>query len=156
LLHYGATYIESQMCEGEEVVVLGGGNSAGQAAVFLAQTARRSVHGCASCRLGRIDVAISHSAHYGDPSIELLCSSELTGLAGENHLEEVRWINKQTGNMRFAPAHHIFIMTGASPNTRWLQGRLALDDKGLSSPDTICHWLLTQIGILLGCFRARL
>jgi len=66
----------------------------------------------------------------GNPSIELLCNSELAGLEGENKLEEVSWINKQTGQVRSVPAHHLFIMTGASPNTSWLRGRVALDDKG--------------------------
>ena len=129
-IHYGATYIESQMCEGEEVIVVGGGNSAGQAAVFLSQSARRVY-----MVVRAADLAESMSRYLvqriiGNPSIELLCCSELTGLAGENHLEEVSWINKQTGQVRSAAAHHLFIMTGASPNTNWLQGRLALDDKG--------------------------
>jgi thioredoxin reductase (NADPH) len=129
-IHYGATYIESQMCEGEEVVVLGGGNSAGQAAVFLSQTASRVY-----MVVRAADLAESMSRYLirriiGNPSIELLCNSELTGLEGENKLEEVSWINKQTGQVRSVPAHHLFIMTGASPNTSWLRGRVALDDKG--------------------------
>ena len=129
-IHYGATYIESQMCEGEEVIVVGGGNSAGQAAVFLSQSARRVY-----MVVRAADLAESMSRYLvqriiGNPSIELLCCSELTGLAGENHLEEVSWVNKQSGQVRSASAHHLFIMTGASPNTNWLRGRLALDDKG--------------------------
>jgi thioredoxin reductase (NADPH) len=129
-IHYGATFIEAQLCEGEEVVVVGGGNSAGQAAVFLSQTARKVymlVRGA--------DLAESMSRYLiqricGHPSIELLCNSELTGLKGDNDLEEVSWINNQTGHVRSAPVHHAFIMTGASPNTNWLRGSIALDDKG--------------------------
>jgi thioredoxin reductase (NADPH) len=103
-IHYGATYIESQMCEGEEVIVVGGGNSAGQAAVFLSQSARRVY-----MVVRAADLAESMSRYLvqriiGNPSIELLCCSELTGLAGENHLEEVSWINKQTRQVRSAPA----------------------------------------------------
>jgi thioredoxin reductase (NADPH) len=129
-IHYGATYIESQMCEGEEVVVLGGGNSAGQAAVFLAQTARRVY-----MVVRAADLAESMSRYLiqriiGNPSIELLRNSELAGIEGENKLEEVSWINKQTGQVRSVPAHHLFIIIGASPNTSWLRGRVALDDKG--------------------------
>ncbi|HWO37516.1 MAG TPA: FAD-dependent oxidoreductase [Candidatus Acidoferrum sp.] len=129
-IHYGATHIESQLCEGEEVIVVGGGNSAGQAAVFLSQTARRVY-----MVVRAADLAESMSRYLiqriiGNPSIELHCNSELAGLAGENGLKEVSWINKQTGQVRSAPAHHLFVMTGASPNTSWLQGRLALDDKG--------------------------
>jgi thioredoxin reductase (NADPH) len=129
-VHYGATHIESQLCEGEEVIVVGGGNSAGQAAVFLSQTAPRVymlVRGA--------DLADSMSRYLvqrivGNPSIELLYHSDLTGLEGENDLEEVTWINKQTGQLRRVAARHLFIMTGASPNTSWLRDRLALDDKG--------------------------
>ena len=129
-IHFGATHIEAQLCEDEEVVVVGGGNSAGQAAVFLSQTARK-VH----MLVRGADLSESMSRYLiqrivGNPCIELLCSSELAGLEGENHLEEVSWIDKLTGEVHSAPAHHLFIMTGASPNTDWLQGRVALDDKG--------------------------
>jgi thioredoxin reductase (NADPH) len=129
-IHYGATYLEAQLCEGQEVIVVGGGNSAGQAAVFLSQTARKVfmlVRGA--------DLAESMSRYLiqrisGNPSIELLCNSELCGLQGETELEEVSWINKQTGQVRSVSTHHLFIMAGASPNTNWLQGRVALDEKG--------------------------
>jgi thioredoxin reductase (NADPH) len=129
-IHYGATYMESQMCEGEEVVVLGGGNSAGQAAVFLSQTASRVYMVVRAADLAESMSRYLTQRIIGNPSIELLCSSELTGLAGENHLEEVSWINKQTGQVRSVPAHHLFIMTGASPNTNWLRRLVALDEKG--------------------------
>jgi thioredoxin reductase (NADPH) len=129
-VHYGATYIEAQLCEGEEVIVVGGGNSAGQAAVFLAQTARKVYMLVRAC-----DVAESMSRYLiqrisGNPSIELLCNSELARLEGENGLEGVSWIDKLTGQVRWVPAHHLFIMAGASPNTDWLQGSVALDEKG--------------------------
>jgi thioredoxin reductase (NADPH) len=129
-IHYGATHIESQLCEDKEVIVVGGGNSAGQAAVFLSQTARRVY----MLVRGR-DLSKSMSRYLiqriiGNPSIELLCNSEIACLEGENNLEEVKWVNRQTGQVSSAPARHLFIMTGASPNTNWLRGRLALDDKG--------------------------
>jgi thioredoxin reductase (NADPH) len=63
-IHYGATYIESQMCEGEEVVVVGGGNSSWSSCCLPLPVSAQGVHGCASARLGRIDVAISHSTHH--------------------------------------------------------------------------------------------
>jgi thioredoxin reductase (NADPH) len=129
-IHYGATYIEAQLCEGEEVIVVGGGNSAGQAAVFLSQTARKVY-----MLVRAADLAESMSRYLiqrisGNPSIELLCNSELSDLGGENGLEEVSWINKQTGQVRSVPVHHLFIMTGASPNTDWLRDSVALDEKG--------------------------
>jgi len=129
-VHYGATYLEAQLCEGQEVIVVGGGNSAGQAAVFLSQTARKVF-----MLVRRTDLAESMSRYLiqrisGNPCIELFCNSELNGVKGENKLEEASWINKQTGQVRSVPAHHIFIMAGASPNTGWLQGRVALDENG--------------------------
>src|SRR5580698_2170794 len=110
-IHYAATHIESQLCEDEEVIVVGGGNSAGQAAVFLSQTARRVY-----MLVRAADLAGSMSRYLiqriiGNPSIELLCNSELACLDGGTALEEVSWINKQTGQARSAPARH-FIITG--------------------------------------------
>ncbi|WP_353063703.1 FAD-dependent oxidoreductase [Tunturibacter psychrotolerans] len=129
-VHYGATYIEAQLCEHEEVIVVGGGNSAGQAVVYLSQTARKVYMLVRAC-----DLAESMSRYLiqrisGNPSIELLCNSELCGLEGENILEKVSWIDKLTGQVRSVPTRHLFIMTGASPNTDWLQGSVALDEKG--------------------------
>ncbi len=129
-IHYGATHIEAQLCEGEEVVVVGGGNSAGQAAVFLAQSASRVYMLVRAADLSESMSRYLIQRIIGNPSIELVYNSELAGLEGENNLQEVRWINKQIRQVRSAPAHHLFVMTGASPNTNWLQGRLALDDKG--------------------------
>jgi thioredoxin reductase (NADPH) len=129
-IHYGATYLEAQLCEGQEVIVVGGGNSAGQAAVFLSQTARKVFMLVRGANLADSMSRYLIQRISGNPSIELLCNSELAGLEGENKLEEVSWINKQTGQVRSVPAHHLFIMTGASPNTNWLRGRVALDEKG--------------------------
>jgi thioredoxin reductase (NADPH) len=153
-IHYAATHIESQLCEDEEVIVVGGGNSAGQAAVFLSQTARRVY-----MLVRAADLAGSMSRYLiqrivGNPSIELLCNSELACLDGGTALEEVSWINRQTGQARSAPARHLFIMTGASPNTNWLRGRLALDEKGFIltgrdlpmavEPDKSLSWHLSR------------
>src|SRR5580698_6408786 len=153
-IHYGATHLEAQLCENQDVIVVGGGNSAGQAAVFLSQTARRVymlVRGA--------DLAESMSRYLiqrilGNPSIELLCNSELTDLEGESGLEEVSWSNKQTGQVRSAPVHHLFVMAGASPNTDWLRGSVALDENGFIltgrdvpvavEPDRNPHWTLSR------------
>src|SRR5260370_15885133 len=128
-IHYGATYIEAQLCEGEEVIVVGGGNSAGQAAVFLSQTARKVY-----MLVRRADLAESMSRYLiqrisGNPSIELLCNSELCDLEGESNLEKVTWINTITVQLRSIQGHHLFIMTGASPNTDSLRGSVSLDEK---------------------------
>jgi len=129
-VYYGATYIESQLCEGDEVIVVGGGNSAGQAAVFLSQTARK-VH-----LLVRADGLSETMSRYlikrvtENPAIDLHVKTQITRLGGENQLEEVEWLNKATGESTVLPIHHVFIMAGASPRTEWLRGCLALDDKG--------------------------
>jgi thioredoxin reductase (NADPH) len=129
-IHYGATFLEAQLCEGEEVIVVGGGNSAGQAAVFLSQHARKVY------MLVRAATLSESMSHYliarisGNPSIELLCNSELADLEGERALEKVSWVNKLNGEVRSVKARHLFIMAGASPNTSWLRGRVALDEKG--------------------------
>jgi thioredoxin reductase (NADPH) len=129
-IHYGATYIEAQLCEGQEVIVVGGGNSAGQAAVFLSQTARKVYMLVRAANLSESMSRYLIQRIAGNPSIELLCNSELCGLEGEDVLEEVSWINEQTGEVRSVPTHHVFIMAGASPNTDWLRGTVALDEKG--------------------------
>src|ERR1700722_7373992 len=129
-IHFGATFLEAQLCEGEEVIVVGGGNSAGQAAVFLSQSARKVY---LLVRGATLSESMSHyliARISGNPSIELLCNCELAALEGQSVVEKVSWINKLNGEVRSVEVHHLFIMAGASPNTTWLRGRVALDDKG--------------------------
>jgi thioredoxin reductase (NADPH) len=156
-VYYGATFVEAQLCGGEEVIVVGGGNSAGQAAVFLAQTAAR-VH-----MLVRSEGLASSMSRYlirrieDNPKIELLTYTEIVGLNGDDHLEQVRWIDKRTGEGRTCAINHLFMMTGAIPNTQWLEGCVALDDKGFIktgpdlSPDDLlrANWPLTRTPRLL-------
>jgi thioredoxin reductase (NADPH) len=159
-IHYGATYLEAQLCEGQDVIVVGGGNSAGQAAAFLSQTARK-----VSVLVRGADLAESMSRYLiqrisGSPSIELLYNTELSRVEGENKLEEVSWINKQTAQTRSVPVHHLFIMAGASPNTDWLQSsRVALDENGFVltgrdlplaiDPDRNPSWPLSRPPLML-------
>jgi thioredoxin reductase (NADPH) len=129
-VYYGATFVEAQLCGGEEVVVVGGGNSAGQAAVFLAQNAKR-VHmlvrssGLAASMsrylIRRIEIT---------PTIILRPRTEIVTLEGGAHLESVHWRNNQSGEIEKHEISHVFIMTGAEPNTHWLNGCITLDDKG--------------------------
>jgi thioredoxin reductase (NADPH) len=154
-VHYGATFIESQLCAGEEVIVVGGGNSAGQAAVFLSQTARKVY-----LLVRAPDLAKSPMSRYlvqrvsANPIIELLCNCELSHVEGDGDLEKVAWVNKLNGEVRSAPVPHLFIMAGASPNTNWLGDRVALDDKGFiltgrdlpaaGESDGSPHWPLSR------------
>jgi thioredoxin reductase (NADPH) len=129
-VYYGATHIESQLCGNEEVIVVGGGNSAGQAAVFLSQTARK-VH--MLVRSGSLSETMSRyliQRISENPVIELHLRTEIVSLEGDTQLVRVGWIDKATGQTSTHEIRHLFIMAGASPRTDWLRGCMALDDKG--------------------------
>jgi thioredoxin reductase (NADPH) len=158
-VYYGATFVESQLCGGDEVIVVGGGNSAGQAAVFLAQTAKH-VH----MLVRSTGLAASMSRYLirrieNSPMITLRPQTEIVAIEGGegNHLSSVYWHNGKTGETEKHQINHIFIMTGADPNTRWLDGCVALDDKGFIktgpdlSPDNLsaARWHLTRQPYLL-------
>jgi thioredoxin reductase (NADPH) len=138
-VYYGATFVEAQSCGGDEVIVVGGGNSAGQAAVFLAQTAKR-VHmlvrssGLASTMSRYLIRRIENS-----PTIILRPQTEIVAAEGDNHLDSIYWRNSQTGQTEKHEIRHVFVMTGADPNTRWLDGCIALDTKGFikTGPDLL-------------------
>ena len=129
-VYYGATFTEAQLCRGEEVIVVGGGNSAGQAAVFLAQTAKR-VH-----LLVRSDSLADTMSRYlirrieRSPAIILRTQTEIVALEGKDALERVRWRSLPAGAGETGDIRHVFVMTGAVPNTGWLNGCLALDSRG--------------------------
>jgi thioredoxin reductase (NADPH) len=128
-IYYAATHLEAKLCEDQEIVIVGGGNSAGQAAVFLAGGCRH-VH-----ILVRADGLAESMSRYlirrieENPRITLHVRTQLTGLAGEHHLEQVAWRNESTGQAESRPIGSVFMMTGAEPNTAWLEGCVALDDK---------------------------
>jgi thioredoxin reductase (NADPH) len=129
-IYYGATHIESQLCGNEDVVVVGGGNSAGQAAVFLSQTAHK-VH--MLVRSGGLAESMSRyliQRIAKNPSIDMHYRTEIVSLEGDTRLERVTWVDRATGETSTHDIHHIFIMTGASPRTDWLRDCIALDDKG--------------------------
>ncbi len=129
-VYYGATFMEAQLCVGEEVIVVGGGNSAGQAAVFLAQTAKR-VH--VLVRSGGLAESMSRyliRRIEDNPAIILRTRTEIMALEGDNHLERVRWRDNQTGNTETHDIRHVYFMTGGDPNTRWLDGCVVRDTKG--------------------------
>ncbi len=129
-IHWAATAIEAGLCEREEVVVVGGGNSAGQAAVFLSRHAAH-VHilvrgtGLAASMsdylVGRIEAS---------DRITLHTETEVTALIGERHLDGVEWTHRGTGAVERRPIHNVFLMLGAVPNTGWLGGCGVALDKG--------------------------
>jgi thioredoxin reductase (NADPH) len=136
-VYYGATFVEAQLCGREEVIVVGGGNSAGQAAVFLAETAKQ-VH--MLIRSGGLAQSMSRyliRRIEETPTIVLRPHTEIVALEGGDHLESVRWRNNQTGQIEEHNIRHVFVMTGGDPNTRWLDGCVALDAKSFikTGPD---------------------
>jgi thioredoxin reductase (NADPH) len=136
-VYYGATFVEAQLCAGDEVIVVGGGNAAGQAAVFLTQSTRR-VHmlvrsgGLADSMSRYLIRRIEES-----PAIEVHTYTEVVALNGSDHLERVTWQERRTGSVETHDIRHLFMMTGALPNTHWLDGCVALDGKGFikTGPD---------------------
>ncbi|MGN6481479.1 FAD-dependent oxidoreductase [Luteibacter sp.] len=129
-VHYAATAMEGALCAGQEVIVVGGGNSAGQAAVFLAQTASM-VHlvvraaGLAATMSNYLIERITRS-----PRITLHAHSEIILFYGGYHLERVSCHRRDTGEVLVHPASHVFVMIGADPNTSWLGQCVAIDAKG--------------------------
>jgi thioredoxin reductase (NADPH) len=129
-VYYGATFMESQLCDGEDVIVVGGGNSAGQAAVFLSQTTRKVYMLVRSGSLADTMSRYLIQRITENPAIELHYNTEITSLEGGTQLQKVGWKDKTTGETSQHAIRHVFIMTGASPRTDWLRGCLALDEKG--------------------------
>jgi thioredoxin reductase (NADPH) len=129
-IHYAATAIEAQLCSGEEVAVIGGGNSAGQAAVFLSGVVAH-VHilvrgeGLAATMSDYLIQRIESS-----PRITLHPRTEITALDGDRFLRAVTWANRDTGESETKAIGNIFVMIGAEPNTDWLDGCLDLDSSG--------------------------
>ena len=161
-IYYSATALEARLCRDEEVVVVGGANSAGQAAVFLS-TQGKHVHvlvrgsGLATTMSRYLIRRIEET-----PNITLSPYSEVVGLEGDDRLRVVRWRNKE-GTIVARNIEHAFLMIGAEPNSRWLEGCVALDEKGFVktgtdvSPENLAHsrWPLTRAPLLLETNRPR-
>jgi thioredoxin reductase (NADPH) len=160
-IYYGATPMEAQLCGGAEVAIVGGGNAAGQAAVFLASTARR-VHmlvrgpGLADTMSRYLIRRIEEN-----PAIVLRTRTEVVALEGDGRLERIRVRDDQTGGLECHDIRHLFLMTGAVPNTGWLNGCIVLDEKGFvkTGPDlssgelASAKWPLTRSPYLLETSR---
>jgi len=135
-VYYGATHLESQLCGDEDVVVVGGGNSAGQAAVFLARTAGHVY------MVVRADGLAATMSRYlirrieETPKIELLTDTEIISVAGNDRLEMVEWRNIKTGETTKRSVSGLFSMIGAMPNSEWLQGCVACDGAGFIKTGT--------------------
>jgi thioredoxin reductase (NADPH) len=162
-VYYGATPMEAQLCVGEDVVIVGGGNSAGQAAVFLASTARKVhvlVRGSSLAETMSRYLVRRIEEH---PAIELRTSTQLVALEGLGRLARVQWRHDPTGKIHTRDIRHVFIMTGAVPNSGWVHGCIALDDQGFvkTGPDLSrddlarAGWPLARPPYLLETSRPR-
>ena len=135
-IYYNATHMEAQLCDSEEIAVVGGGNSAGQAAVFLAQTSSK-VH--LLVRSAQLSESMSQyliariDAH---PRIEVHYMTQVVGLNGTVHLESIVW-RDDSGLRVTKQIRHVFVMAGAAPRTEWLEDSFVLDKKGfiVTGPD---------------------
>jgi thioredoxin reductase (NADPH) len=128
-VYYCATFLESQLCQGEEVAIVGGANSAGQAAVFLAGNAKR-VH----MLVRRPGLSQTMSRYLVQrienlSNITLRARTQIDSLDGEKGLERITWRHIDSGERETRDIRNLFLMTGADPNTAWLDGCLVLDDK---------------------------
>jgi thioredoxin reductase (NADPH) len=135
-LYYAATPIEGKVCAGEDVIVVGGGNSAGQAAVFFSGCAKHVyvlvrgeglAESMSQYLIRRIEEA---------ENVDLLTRTEIDGFEGEHHLERVTWLDHATGQRATVDVRHVFWMTGASPKTDWLEGCVTLDESGFVKTGT--------------------
>ena len=136
-VYYAATFMEAQLCAGEEVVIVGAGNSAGQAAVFLAQAARRVHMVIRSTGLADTMSRYLIRRIEDHPAIVRHVRTEIVSLEGNGHLERVGWRDNESGRVETHGIRHVFTMTGAVPSTGWLNGCLTLDDNGFikTGPD---------------------
>jgi thioredoxin reductase (NADPH) len=129
-VYYAATEIEARYCKGTDAVIIGGGNSAGQAAMFLSRSVR-----CVRVLVRGTSLAASMSSYLSsrlqaEPTIQIEFGADVVALHGGEHLEAVTVRNADTGATRKVEARALFVMVGASPNTEWLSGLVDLDDKG--------------------------
>jgi thioredoxin reductase (NADPH) len=159
-VYYAATPMEAEVTRGQQVIVVGGGNSAGQAAVFLASTAKCVRVVC------RRELAATMSRYLlrrleEHPHIEIHQHAEVVGLEGGDHLERARFLHHDTGEETTCECSHMFLMTGAVPSTGWLDGCISLDDKGfiktgpaLSADELVAaEWPLARAPHLLETMR---
>jgi thioredoxin reductase (NADPH) len=150
-VYYGATSIEAGICRDDNVAIVGGGNSAGQAAVYLAAHVK---HVYLMVRRDSLAETMSRyliSRIEASPEITLMTWTVIEALEGEEHLRRVHWRNTQSGETGVYDIPHVFMMTGACPNTAWLDGCLELDEKKFikTGADIGSDWTLPRGPYLL-------
>jgi thioredoxin reductase (NADPH) len=161
-VYHGATELEARLCTGDEVAVVGGANSAGQAAVFLAERAKH-VHVLVRGE-GLADTMSRYLVRRieDNPRITLWTQTELVDLVGDDRVRSVCW-RRRSRPVETRDIGHVFLMIGAEPNSQWLQGCVALDAKGFVktgqdvSPDerAAAAWPVARGPLLLETNRHR-
>jgi thioredoxin reductase (NADPH) len=129
-VHYAATQAEAQRCEGREVAIVGGGNSAGQAALFLASHTRRVYLLIRGDDLGKSMSSYLVERITATPNVEVLANTEVRGLLGEDRLDGVAVEDNRTGAHGTLKVRALFVFIGAEANTGWLGGSVELDGRG--------------------------
>jgi thioredoxin reductase (NADPH) len=154
-VYYNATYMEAQLCDSEEVAVVGGGNSAGQAAVFLAQTSSKVHLLVRSTELSESMSQYLVARIEAHPRIEIHYLTQIVAVTGNAHLESIEWKDDSLGLKVTKLIRHVFVMAGAAPRTEWLEDSFVLDKKGfiVTGPDlagcTDFQWPLSRSPLLL-------
>ena len=153
-IHHAATLMEAQLCVGEDIVIVGGGNSAGQAALYLSKTSSQ-VH-----LLVRLEHLSSTMSEYllerlqASPKVRIYVEMELTALTGHESLENAEW-RSADGRSWTKPIRHLFVMIGAVPNTDWLKGCIRLDSNGYIITNPMSPLETSQPGVFaVGDVRA--
>lgn len=129
-VYYAATENEARSCHDGDVVVIGGGNSAGQAAMYLSRSARHVTLLVRGRSLAASMSSYLSSRLEADPAITIEYGAEVIALEGRERLQRVTVRNAEDGVERSIGACSLFIMVGAAPNTDWLSDLVQLDDKG--------------------------
>jgi len=153
-IHHAATLMEAQLCVGEDIVIVGGGNSAGQAALYLSKTSAQ-VH----LLVRQKNLSSTMSTYLierlqASPKVQIYFDTELTALTGHESLENVEW-RRADGRSWTKPIRNIFVMIGAVPNTEWLKGCIQLDSKGYIVTNPMSLFETSQPGVFaVGDVRA--
>jgi thioredoxin reductase (NADPH) len=154
-IYYNATHMEAQLCHSEEVAIVGGGNSAGQAAVFLAKTSLKVNLLVRSAKLSESMSQYLIARIDAHPNIEVHYLTQIVGVTGQAHLESIDWKNDSLEIKVTKQIRHVFVMAGAAPRTEWLEDSFVLDKKGfiVTGPDLVgyddCQWPLSRPPLLL-------
>ncbi|MCR8561590.1 FAD-dependent oxidoreductase [Mucilaginibacter sp. BJC16-A38] len=153
-IHHAATLLEAQLCVGEDIVIVGGGNSAGQAALYLSKTTAQ-VHLLVRQKdlLGTMSSYLIERLQ-ASPKVRIYFDTDLTALTGRESLETVEWRNAD-GRSWTKPIRNIFVMIGAVPNTEWLKGCIELDSNGYVVTNPMSPFETSQPGVFaVGDVRA--